>query len=99
MTALEANYQIIDIKYSISLDPYFRPRWKEVLGDSNLFSTTKPYLIINSSMWHDNSIFTTDFPSWKTVCEFHKNNLNFVDLQLPTIIKISYNIRFLISFV
>ena len=72
MTALEANYQINEIKYSISLDPYFRPRWKEILGDSNLFSTTKPYLILNSEIWHDTSCFTTDFPSWKTVCEFHK---------------------------
>ena len=76
MTALEANYQIKDIKYSISLDPYFKPRWREVMGAVNSFWVKKHYLIMSSSDWHDNEELIVDFPSWTTVCKFHKNNLD-----------------------
>eukprot|EP00345_Euplotes_harpa_P005288 CAMPEP_0168321884 /NCGR_PEP_ID=MMETSP0213-20121227/2550_1 /TAXON_ID=151035 /ORGANISM="Euplotes harpa, Strain FSP1.4" /LENGTH=115 /DNA_ID=CAMNT_0008323647 /DNA_START=932 /DNA_END=1279 /DNA_ORIENTATION=- len=74
MTALEAAYQLPEIKYAIALDPYFRPRWEEVLKDSNRFTLNKPYFIMNSELWHDNSCFTKDFPSWKAVCKFHKDS-------------------------
>lgn len=79
MTSLEANFRIPDIKYSVSLDPYTRTRWRTILTNRSDFELKTPFLIINSNFWHDNSIFTKDFKSYNTVAKIYSISDNKVD--------------------
>ena len=75
MTSLEACYHFQDLKYCISIDPFFVARWQQIEKNDE-FAIKQPLCIINSQYFHKVHPLVQAFDSFKTLEKFYGDCLH-----------------------
>lgn len=73
ITALDAAYRFPFIKYCISLDPFFCPRW-QLIQSSNQYCINQPFVIINTERFHTGHPLIT-YDSLSAMAKFASDSL------------------------
>lgn len=79
MTALETSFRDQEsFKYCVSMDPFFKARWEQILENDEFSHLKSNLLILSTQHFHSRKQrFLENYPSMNILCKYHDDYVNF----------------------